>query len=198
MMSSLVRRALLAAFIAAVSISGCKCGSKVQGAGCQSDEECRADFNGSDRAFCDQSKSPSVCALHPKQCDTAADCCPAQVCNAQGHYCFDKYTPCTQDGSCPAQGEVCKEIGVFAKGLGCTYNKCDPTGACGEGTNCFNKFCVGEPQHIFLFLALRIGNNDKSSIAAGVGDQSEPDAGIAGSTLDDKATRPDIAAFFRL
>ena len=145
MMSSLVRRALLAAFIAAVSISGCKCGSKVTGAGCQSDEECRADFNGSDRAFCDQSKNPPVCALHPKQCDTAADCCPAQVCNAQGHYCFDKYTPCTQDGSCPAQGEVCKEIGVFAKGLGCTYEKCDPTGACGEGTNCFNKFCVGEP-----------------------------------------------------
>src|SRR5439155_11906311 len=70
---------------------------------------------------------------------------PAQVCNAQGHYCFDKYTPCTQDGSCPVQGEVCKEIGVFAKGLGCTYEKCDPTGACGEGTNCFNKFCVGEP-----------------------------------------------------
>ena len=114
MTSSLVRRALLAAFIAAVSISGCKCGSKVTGAGCQSDEECRAEFNNSDRAFCDGSKSPPVCALHPKACDTAADCCPAQVCNAQGHYCFDKYTPCTQDGSCPAQGEVCKEIGVFA------------------------------------------------------------------------------------
>ncbi|MGZ6143500.1 MAG: hypothetical protein ACXWLM_09180, partial [Myxococcales bacterium] len=145
MTSSLVRRALLAAFIAAVSISGCKCGSKVTGAGCQSDQECQAEFNGSDRAFCDQSKSPPVCALHPKQCDTAADCCPAQVCNAQGHYCFDKYTPCTQDGSCPAQGEVCKEIGVFAKGLGCTFEKCDPTGACGQGTTCFNKYCVGEP-----------------------------------------------------
>ena len=145
MTSSLVRRALLAAFIASVSVSGCKCGSKVQGAGCQSDDECRAEYNNSDRAFCDLSKSPPVCALHPRQCDTAADCCPAQVCNAQGHYCFDKYTPCTQDGSCPAQGEVCQEIGVFAKGLGCTFNKCDPTGACGQGTNCFNKYCVGEP-----------------------------------------------------
>ncbi|MCA1826344.1 MAG: hypothetical protein ABR567_03460 [Myxococcales bacterium] len=145
MTSSLVRRALLAAIIAAVSISGCKCGAKVTGAGCQSDEECRADLNGSDRAFCDRSKTPAVCELHPKQCDTAADCCPAQVCNAQGHYCFDKYTPCTQDGSCPAQGEACKEIGVFAKGLGCTFEKCGPTGACGEGTTCFNKYCVGEP-----------------------------------------------------
>jgi len=145
MTSSFVRRALLAAWlIAAASNSGCR-SSKVNGVGCSGDDECRAEFNGSDRAFCDSSKSPPACALHPKQCDTAADCCPAQVCNAQGHFCFDKYTPCTQDGSCPAQGEVCQEIGVFSKGLGCTFNKCDPTGACGAGTNCFNKYCVGEP-----------------------------------------------------
>jgi hypothetical protein len=144
MTSSLARRALLAACLIAVSVSGCR-SSKVTGVGCSSDDDCRAQFNGSDRAFCDQSKNPPECALHPKQCDTAADCCPAQVCNAQGHYCFDKYLPCTQDGSCPAQGEVCKEIGVFAKGLGCTFNKPDPTGACPAGTNVFNKYCVGEP-----------------------------------------------------
>ena len=71
MTSLLVRRALLAAFIAAVSISGCKCNSKVNSAGCNSDDECKAEFNGSDRAFCDQTKSPPVCALHPKACDTA-------------------------------------------------------------------------------------------------------------------------------
>ena len=144
MTSSLARRALLAACLIAVSVSGCR-SSKVTGVGCSSDDDCKVQYNGSDRAFCDQSKTPAECALHPKQCDTAADCCPAQVCNAQGHYCFDKYLPCTQDGTCPAQGEVCKEIGVFAKGLGCTFNKPDPTGACPAGTTPFNKYCVGEP-----------------------------------------------------
>ena len=143
MTPSLARRALLAACLIAVSVSGCR-RSKVAGAGCSSDGDCKIEFNGSDRAFCDQSKPPAVCALHPRQCDTTADCCPAQVCNAQGHYCFDKYLPCTQDGTCPAQGEVCKEIGVFAKGLGCTFNRADPTGACPPGTTAFNKHCVGE------------------------------------------------------
>jgi hypothetical protein len=144
MTPSFARRALLAAcFIAAVSVSACR-RSNVSSVGCQSDDDCKTDLNGSDRAFCDQSKAPFVCALHPKQCDTAADCCPAQVCNAQGHYCFDKYTPCT-DGFCPAQGEVCNQIGIFVDGFGCTFNKCDPAGACGQGTNCFNRYCVGEP-----------------------------------------------------
>jgi hypothetical protein len=143
MTSSSVRRALLAAFIAAVSISGCKSGSNVTGTGC-SDDECRAQLNGSDRAFCDHSKSPPVCALHPRQCDTAADCCPGQACKAQGHYCFDSYTSCKDTHVCPAQGQVCEEIGVFTQDLGCTFNKCDQNGACGDGTTCFNKYCVGE------------------------------------------------------
>ncbi len=144
MTSSLARRALLAACLIAVSVSGCR-RSKVTGVGCSSDDDCKVQFNGSDRAFCDAQKAPSACALRPQQCDTAADCCPAQVCNAQGHYCFDKYLPCTQDGTCPAQGEVCKEIGVFAKGLGCTFNKPDPANACPPGTTSFNRYCVGEP-----------------------------------------------------
>jgi len=146
MMSPLVRRALIAAFIACVSISGCKCGSKVVGQGCQSDDECKAEFNNSSRAFCDQSQNPPTCELHPQKCDTANDCCPAQVCNATGHYCFDKYTPCTQDSECPSDGQVCKEIGVFSKGLGCTWNKCDANGGCADpSTTCFNHYCVGTP-----------------------------------------------------
>src|SRR5262249_27839055 len=60
-----------------------------------------------------------------------------------------------------------------------------------------DEFCAGEPQHVFLFLTLGIGNDDKSPIAAGIGDQRQPDAGIAGSAFDDHATRSDIAAFFR-
>src|ERR1041384_548401 len=147
MMSPLVRRALTAAFIVSVSVSGCKCGSKVVGQGCQSDDECKSEFNGNARAFCDSTRNPPACDLHPQLCDTAADWCPAQVCNVERHYCFDKYTPCTQDSECPAAGEVCQTIGVFSKGLGCTWKKCDASNnnACDSGTTCFNHYCVGTP-----------------------------------------------------
>lgn len=144
-MSPLVRRALVAAFIVSLSISGCKCGAKVAGQGCQSNDDCRAEFNGSNRAFCDTRQTPPTCALTPQKCDAAADCCPAQVCKTQGHYCFDNYTPCTKDSECPSSGEVCKEIGVFSKSLGCTWNKCDASNTCAPNTTCFNHYCVGAP-----------------------------------------------------
>ena len=146
MMSSLARRGALAALITVTSIGGCKCGSKVTTAGtCSSDSECVDQNGGNDRWFCDKTKTPPVCALKPKQCDTSADCCPGQVCNVGGHFCFDKYTPCSVDGTCPATAQVCQTIGVFAKGQGCTFNKCATDGSCASGTSCFNKYCVGEP-----------------------------------------------------
>src|ERR1700751_4613421 len=61
-----------------------------------------------------------------------------------------------------------------------------------------DEFWAGGPQHVFLFLALRIGNDDESAIAARVGDERQPDSGIAGGALDDEAARSDIAAFFSL
>jgi hypothetical protein len=145
MMSTLARRGALAALITITSIAGCKCGSQVTTAGCASDSECVDQNAGNTRWFCDKTKAPPTCALQPKQCDTAADCCPGQVCNAQGHYCFDKYTPCSVDGSCPASGQVCETIGVFVKGQGCTFNKCATDGTCASGTACFNKYCVSDP-----------------------------------------------------
>lgn len=145
MVSTLVRRGLVAALFLSASIAGCKCGSKVNPTSCADDSECQAQNGGNTRYFCDKTKAPPECALQPKVCDTAADCCPAQVCNAQGHYCYDKYTPCTVDGSCPASGQVCQTIGVFVKDKGCTFNKCGTGNSCGAGTTCFNKYCVGEP-----------------------------------------------------
>ncbi len=142
MTPSLVRRGLIAAIIASVSIAGCKRGSKFNAAGCQSGDQCIADNGGLDRWFCDTTKSPPACALHPKQCGTSADCCPGQVCNAQGHYCFDKFTTCAVDAACHVQGQICKEIGV--RGQGCTYEKCGTASSCSEGLNCFNNYCVGE------------------------------------------------------
>lgn len=144
MMSSLARRGLLAALIASASIAGCKCGPKVNQAGCSSDQDCVEQNGGNARWYCSPNKTPPACDLQPMQCDTAADCCPGQACNATGHYCYDKYTPCVQDGSCPAKGQVCQTIGVFVRSQGCTFNRCGPGDSCADGTSCFNKYCVGE------------------------------------------------------
>ena len=43
---------------------------------------------------------------------------------------------------------------------------------------------AGEPQHVLLFLALGVGDDDQRAIAARVGDQREADAGVAGGALD--------------
>jgi len=80
---------------------------------------------------------------HAQQCDTAADCCPGQKCHLSYHYCVDDYDGCST-GFCPTPGQVCKTIGVFSSGPGCTWNKCGSGGSCGAGTSCFNSYCVGE------------------------------------------------------
>ena len=80
---------------------------------------------------------------HAQQCDTAADCCPGQKCHLSYHYCVDDYDGCST-GFCPTPGQVCKTIGVFSSGPGCTWKKCGSGGSCGAGTACFNSYCVGE------------------------------------------------------
>src|SRR5947209_9849116 len=146
MSPSPVRRGLLAALLFAAAFSACKCGDKTQVAGCSTDADCQAQHSGDTRWTCDKSQNPALCVEQPRSCDTAADCCPAQICNSAGHFCTDKYTICSGPGSCPAPGQVCKTIGVFSQGLGCTYEKCDAAGGCADPqTTCFNKYCVGEP-----------------------------------------------------
>ena len=144
MTSSSVRRGLIAALIATAALSACECGDKTQVAGCSTDQECK-DQNHSDRWICDKTQNPGLCTELPRQCDTASDCCPAQICNQSGRFCSDKFTPCTGPGSCTALGQVCKTIGVFPSGLGCTFAKCGAGDSCADGTTCFNKYCVGEP-----------------------------------------------------
>ena len=145
-MSMLVRRGLLAAFLATSAVSGCKCGNKTNTIGCSSDQQCIDE--GSDQStrwYCDRTQTPPSCSEAPRACDTAADCCPSQVCNPQGHFCADKFTPCTGPASCPAPGQACQDLGVFPRGRGCTFLPCGPGFACATGTFCFNQFCVGEP-----------------------------------------------------
>ena len=46
-----------------------------------------------------------------------------------------------------------------------------------------------QPQHVHLLLALRLGDHDHGPVAAHVADQRQPDPGIAGRALDDRAAR---------
>ena len=57
---------------------------------------------------------------------------------------------------------------------------------------------AAQPQHVLLFLALRFRDHDQRAIAARVGDQREPDAGIAGGRLHHQAAGLELAALFRL
>ena len=58
----------------------------------------------------------------------------------------------------------------------------------------FPELRAAKAQHIFLFLALRFGNDDDGPIATGIGDQCQTDAGVARGSLDDNATRFDVAS----
>jgi hypothetical protein len=44
---------------------------------------------------------------------------------------------------------------------------------------------AAEPQHVFLFLALRVRDHDHGAVAARVADEREADPGVAGGALDD-------------
>ena len=144
---SFARRGLfLAALLAAAGLAACK-GDNALVSGCSTDQDCKDSHNGDASWICDKTQTPAVCTqVHVvRACDTANDCCPAQICNQQGHFCNDKYTPCTGPGSCTTAGQVCKTIGVFSSGLGCTFEKCGAGDSCADGTTCFNHYCVGEP-----------------------------------------------------
>ena len=52
----------------------------------------------------------------------------------------------------------------------------------------FDELRAIKAQCVFLFLALRLGNDDHRLEAKRIGDEREPDAGIARSTLHDRAT----------
>ena len=48
---------------------------------------------------------------------------------------------------------------------------------------------AAQPQHVLLFLALGVGDDDHRTIAKGIADERQSDPGIAGGTLDDDAAR---------
>ena len=69
--------------------------------------------------------------------------------------------------------------------------------AVGDGRH-LDQLGAAQAQHVLLFLALGIGNDDQGAVAAGIGDEREPDAGVAGGALDHQPAGLDLAALFRL
>lgn len=53
----------------------------------------------------------------------------------------------------------------------------------------FDEFGAEQLQRVLLFLALRFRDDDDGAITERLGDQRQPDAGIAGRALDDDAAR---------
>ena len=53
-----------------------------------------------------------------------------------------------------------------------------------------DQFGALQPQQIFLFLALGVGNDDHRLVAQGIGDQREADPGIARGAFDDQSAGP--------
>ena len=145
MMSSLTRRGLLAVLFAATLHACGGCGSKTQTTGCNTDQNCIDQHNGDNRWYCDSKVDPHVCTEAARECESASDCCPSQVCNLQGHFCVDKFTLCSGPGSCTVAGQVCKNIGVRPNDNGCTFEKCTAGVCANSSTVCFNGYCVGEP-----------------------------------------------------
>ncbi len=67
----------------------------------------------------------------------------------------------------------------------------------GQGRN-LDQLGPAQPKHVLLFLALGIGNHDQRAVAARIGDERQPDAGIARRSLHDQPARLDVAARLRL
>ena len=55
-----------------------------------------------------------------------------------------------------------------------------------------------QAQGVLLLLALGVGDDDERAVAARVGDQREPDAGVAGGGLHHQAAGLELAALLRL
>ena len=145
MTSAPIRRGLLAVLFAATLHACGGCGAKTQTTGCSSDQSCVDQHAGDTRWYCDTTVDPNVCAEAARECESAANCCPSQVCNLQSHFCVDKFTTCSGPGSCTVAGQVCKPIGVRPSGNGCTFERCSAGACANANTVCFNGYCVGEP-----------------------------------------------------
>lgn len=146
--SALILRACLMAAV----VAGCDCDEGGLNQTCQtcgSDADCSGiseNCGGGPNSFCDL--RTHSCKQDKFECsgDTPNDseCCPGQGCASVAQLCVDRYENCTEDSGCALRGQVCKPLGNPASGNGCTFERCGSDGACGEGLDCFNGFCVGQ------------------------------------------------------
>jgi hypothetical protein len=57
---------------------------------------------------------------------------------------------------------------------------------------------AAEPQHVLLFLALGVGDDDQRAVAARRRDHGQPDTGVARGALDHETAGLEVAALFGL
>lgn len=142
---------ILAGLIAAGALGGCSCNDDTVGAGdgglCASGlKACRIDDDCPERHVChkDPASGESCCARTYRSCADDSQCCPGQICTADGR-CVDKFDECTVASDCgETPDRVCQAWTDPALGTSqrCSYARCGEDGSCPEGQACFAHVCV--------------------------------------------------------
>lgn len=132
-----------AAVLALLVLAGCDCDTTPRRLACTNDMDCPQE---PEEQYCYLGADENLrgeCVPKFVECDAEPECCPGQAC---GHgLCTDAFVSCDGDETCTVRGQVCRVIGEFRRGEGCTFERCGSGGTCSEGLHCFNGYCVGEP-----------------------------------------------------
>ncbi|MBI5543335.1 MAG: hypothetical protein HY901_05565 [Deltaproteobacteria bacterium] len=154
---SFARVSCVAGLVAMAALGGCSCDEKLvptgQGDGgsicgvgaqlCTTSDDCP------ERHLCkkDNTTGGSCCVRSIRKCANESECCPGQICTADGR-CVDKFDECTTASDCgETPDHICEEWmdPVLGASQRCTFARCDPSGGCPEGQACFASFCVIRP-----------------------------------------------------
>lgn len=107
---------------------------------CEMSSQCADHFN---CARVSRDSDLTCCVFGDRRCETEADCCPGQTCNAQKR-CFDRRTECNMDSDCGDRGDrFCEPWNdPVAPDKRCQFHACGPLGECPDGQSCFNGECM--------------------------------------------------------
>lgn len=111
------------------------------------DQTCSDSTECADHHACAAAKNKAgilCCVFADRKCETEADCCPGQTCNAGRKKCFDKWSPCENDLDCGDTGDRFCEVYSDSYGTSkrCKFKPCGPAGVCPEGQSCFQNECL--------------------------------------------------------
>ncbi|HEY3446846.1 MAG TPA: dickkopf-related protein [Myxococcales bacterium] len=149
------RTSFVAVAIALASLAGCTCEDNIRptdvdGGACGiGSQACTTDDDCPERNVCHKDKTSglSCCTRTSRTCANDSECCPGQICTADGK-CVDRFDECTTDTDCgETPDRVCRDwtdprLGTTKR---CTYQPCGAGDVCPEGQSCFAHFCVVNP-----------------------------------------------------